>query len=305
MKLDKFLIGILWIAALVLAMDFWLDIRFGFNVFLRGHWRYLANVQTGADPVNKLFYLSLLAFAVLLPLGLYFISRPSRRIRLEKTPKASTATNVLSTLNANTPPPAQPQSKPAAPLTRPPSIVVPTHMQMTNPVEHISTRADTALPPEPAPHQPVSAPNPNSEAAVQGIVAGAGYIFKSPPRIGGMRPSIWAIGTGEVLVIGAAANTYEESARKFNDAVRQVRRLITDSLGDSVQIKIMPFMFIDDGKTANGVDANGINVFGDIYALQSWFAQNPNKPLPDDEKEDFAAYGDYIDTVAGYFNDKV
>jgi len=308
MKLDKFLLGSLWIIVALLAMDFWLDTRFGFNMLLRGHWQYLANVQTSPDlAVDKWFYASLFVFAIILPLGLYFISRPSRRIVLERrtapVPTLGNPGYLPSAMDTKAPP-----AMPTQPPARPPSITVPTHLLVTNPAEHISTRADAPLPTV-APEPEYAAKASDIEPDVQDAVASAGYVLKNPPHIGDAPLSVWAVGTDETLVVGMVAGTYQEPLRKLNDWLEQVRTLISDTLDGSVQIRILPFMFID-GKITNRDEADalarsyGIGIFDDIASLRNWFAENRNRPLKEDEREDFEAYSEYINTVAEYFNNK-
>ena len=155
---------------------------------------------------------------------------------------------------------------------------------------------------------PELAPDSNLDATVRGIIEGAGYVLKNPPQIDGAKLSVWAIGTDEVLVAGmvASATAYEGPIRSLGNGITQVRTLITDSLGDSVHVKIIPFVLID-GRIANKDELSNafdIGIFDDTNTLREWFSQNLNKPLAPEDKEDFDAYGDYIDTVANYFNTK-
>ncbi|MCL2737374.1 MAG: hypothetical protein FWE17_00730 [Alphaproteobacteria bacterium] len=285
MNINKFLLGALWTTALALALDFWLDIRFGFNMFLRGHWAYLAGVQTGSEIVHPLFYGSLFAFAILLPFGLYMISRPSRRIILERkteiprpyTPAIPTAVPAAAPAY-----PAYPAAQSAAIPTRPPSVTVPSDLHITNPVEHISTppRANTVR----QDYGVQSAPAPDSDT-IQRIVTSAGYIMKKPPRTGGYTPDIWAIGADEVLIIGKITAA-PGALRTLEALADKVCALIADTLDESVQIQVRTF------------------VVDDIDSLREWADANKSRPVTDDEREDFDAYSEYMDSITGYFDNK-
>ncbi|MCL1785673.1 MAG: hypothetical protein FWG39_00795 [Alphaproteobacteria bacterium] len=291
MKTDKFLLGVLWTVALLLAMDFWLDIRFGFNMFMADHWLFLAKVQTGPDYVNKLFYMSFFVIAVILPFGLYFISRPTRRIRLESGTPYVPSARILPV----------PDSGPSNALqniapVRPPALNVPPHLQITAPPEHISTHADAAPLPE-------FESDEDATDDIKSMISGAGYVLKKSPRVRSLSSLMWAVGTGETLIVVATGKSRDNTLRALDEFLGRVRTLIKDSLDDSVQIKIIPLVFSPDGTATARIGE--IEVFGDASDIGEWFARNPNKPLPDDDVEDFEAYGEYIETVAGYLNDKI
>jgi hypothetical protein len=319
MKPDKFLLGALWTVALVLLADFWFDIRFGFNIFLRDHWRFLADIQTGTDSVSIVFYVSLFLFAIILPAGLYYISAPKRRIRIKKEEieKEILKPEPVSTNNSQ----LITHNSPAVPaMQRPPSMIIPGHLQ------NISLSPTPALTPSPTP-SPVQTNN-ESEIKVRDIITGAGFITMTPPRIMGEQLSIWATGTDEVLIIGKIikvsgdVSAYEGPEATWTDAngrfdspvgtlsssVDKIKQLVSDTLDDSIKIQYRSFLFVDGGRLTNkdmfgGIGRDyGIREFDDMTLLREWIMASPNKPVPTAEIEDFEAYKDYINTIADYFN---
>ena len=302
MKPDKILLGSLWTVVIVMLADFWFDMRFGFNIFLRDHWVFLANVQAGADSVNSLFYISLFVFAAILPAGLYYISKPTRRIKI-----VSRESSVASQPNHES------QITNHAATTspeRPPSIVVPAHLQpiTNNPTEHIHVQAPAApvYNPAPIPSTPANLPSAlryaetravTENPEVEKIVSDSGYILKNPPMIDGVKLSVWAIGTDEVLIAGATGLTPQDLSGK----IARVRQLIADTLDDSISVKIIAFTL--NANVPGGL-YDDVMVFNNLDELRNWFAGNPNAPLAIADTEDFEAYGDYINTVAEYFDNK-
>ncbi|MCL2889905.1 MAG: hypothetical protein FWF34_01445 [Alphaproteobacteria bacterium] len=186
-NIDKFLLGLLWAIALLLAASFWFDIRFGFNIFARAHWRYLANIQTTDAPVSTTFYVSLVIFTLLLPIGLYLISQPYRRIRARRTVHSITpdadlnyrdSHTPLAVLNAQPPTPITPPAAPAP--VRPPELKVPPHLQHNIiPQNHNVAIATHDEPQTTEIHRDVS--------HIKKIISDAGYIIKKSPSIGGTR----------------------------------------------------------------------------------------------------------------------
>ena len=322
MKPDKLLLGTLWCTSLLLAADFWFDMRFGFNIFLRAHWRYLADIQTGPDSVAKMFYISMIAFVLILPLGLYIIARPNRRIRIEN--RIQNTEYKLPTFEPSVTAPA-----------RPPQLTIPTHLQRQT--ASLAPQVQAAPSSRAVSHQPTLPPvnNPpmrivpaETESAALGIVSAAEYHLRKAPTIGGIRINIWAVGTGEILLVGLIAKVNgqvfarEGGDSKWKDddgefaspvwqlagAVEKVRALFDETLDKSLKVDIKPFVIIDGGRIANTDsvrpvwNAFGIEVFNDMDALSGFMDLHRNMPPPEDEREDFEAFVEYIDTVGEYFN---
>ncbi|MCL2338453.1 MAG: hypothetical protein FWC51_00685 [Proteobacteria bacterium] len=365
-RIDKFLLDILWTLALLLAASFWFDIRFGFNIFLRAHWRYLANIQTGADPISIWFYVSIIVFALIWPIGLYLISHPHRKIKITdnrsqpatrsaqregwSTDNArplsihaaepayasyiqsnTAARNNISTLNSQLSTlPVQPAT-PVAPVVRPPLLNIPAAAQPQN--KSATTPAAPATPRRDAIAGPARAadPDPVSVLKINEMIRNVGFINKSAPRIGGIRPGIWAIGTDEALLIGivcgahgdvraveGGASIWKSDADgefaspvwQLTGAIEKLRALFNETLDEEIKITIHGFVVMESGKITNRPevqtiwDAFDIMVFDDASGFQKYLADHPNRQLAAAEQEDFDAYAEYMDTVAEYFNNQ-
>jgi hypothetical protein len=327
-RIDKFLLGTLWTCALLLAASFWFDTRFGFNIFLRAHWRYLANIQTGAEPVAKLFYISLVIFTMILPLGLYLITRPYRKIKMksEKLKVENLKESNNSTLQT-----AQP-AMPAATVARPPQLIVPVNIQ--NSPRNVDVDAadlktsGTATLPHYAIERQI---NPETVSAIREILGRAGWTVKNAPTIGGLLPSAWAIGADERLIVGIicpepgeitadegdasiwksdSGDEFASPVSQLASAMEKLRTLFLETLDEDIKISIRGFVVMDSGIIINRDkvqmvwDAFDIRVFDSVTAFKEFIGEHSNRALPPEEKEDFDAYAEYIDTVGEYFNGK-
>ncbi len=295
-QIDHFLLGLLWLLAITLGASFWFNIRFGFNIFYLGHWEYLGQLQAARQTVSVSFYMSIIVVVFVMIFGLYIIVRP----RFRKIPV------FKPTVQATHTPPAPPvavieKTEPVAQAiqaVRPPRIVVPSNGHAVRP----------AVTTEPAPMvapmspmrmmEPVITPIPTMPPVttsdfedIENIFKSAGYTVKKPPRIGNLRPALFAVGPDENLWIGAVGI---EPAR-LADAVDKLRTIFTDTLED-IQIHIHPFII---APTAPGTD---METFDTVANLRDYISTNPARKLSDDDTEDFDAYSEYVDTVADYFN---
>ena len=91
-RIDTILLGLLWLLASTLGTSFWLNTRFGFNIFSAQHWQYLAYLQAAHTPVQTMFYVSVIMSVLITVFGLYILVRPRlRRIRLPRRPASNTA----------------------------------------------------------------------------------------------------------------------------------------------------------------------------------------------------------------------
>ena len=58
-QFEHFLLSVLLGTSVLLALTFWLNIKFGFNCLSATHWATLASLQASQTPINKDFYLSI------------------------------------------------------------------------------------------------------------------------------------------------------------------------------------------------------------------------------------------------------
>lgn len=275
-QFEHFLLGLLWLLAATLGTTFWLNINFGFNIFSASHWEYLSYLQAAGTPVHPMFYISLLAAMIITVAGLYLmICGPfGGKWRRQRTTPASAPSSDASTLDTlPNMPPAAPASS-GTPVT-PPAAPRPPRLNIARP---------STTPPMPAPR----APSDQDFEEIRKIFTDAGYTVKNPPQIGNYRPALTAIGTGENIWIGGI-NAAPDQIQNTMDKLSEV---FSDTLED-IDITIHGFVIAP----TQPVTDDAILSFDDINALREYMSAHTNPPLSDDEKENFEAYSEYIDTV--------
>lgn len=303
-RIDRILLGLLWLLASTLGICFWFNTAFGFNIFSTQHWQYLAYMQAAHQPVKPMFYASIAASVFIMIFGLYMLVRPRfRKITLavrdtsnkEKqiSPAAPTVTaaQTASTLDitpapatAQAPQPASP--RPATPqnIKRPPHLTLP---RANNYQAAPSARTESTF-------APTSAPDPEKyKTELREIFESAGYVSKNAPKIGNVRTALLAIGTNEVLWLGAVGVSTTDMRR----AIDRLDQVFSDTL-DDITISINGFVIqAPDAATSEFQD---ILMFASANEVREYIAAHPNPPLPDDDQGNFDAYSAYISTVADY-----
>ncbi|MBO4625911.1 MAG: hypothetical protein J5679_01375 [Alphaproteobacteria bacterium] len=296
-KINNILVGLLWLLAITMGADFWFNTKYGFNMFSFQHWQYLAYMQASNQPVKTSFYISILLYIALLVFGLYVLIQPRRRkIVLPvfdrtqptmQTPVSQPQTSTVEqtpTEQTKTEQPETPQQQAttyAGPaLTRPPRLNTPT-----------ITRA-------PVPTGPLSAPAQNTKtnpeqdyADIHDVFTSNGYLVKGAPRIKGIQTSVIAIGTDEVLWIGASG----VSTTDMTKAVDTLKGVFTDTLED-IEIDVHAFIIDATDKNAD----NDILLFDTVEDLRTYIDAHQNIAPDEDEAENFDAYSAYIGTVIDY-----
>ncbi len=318
-KTDKILLSVLWLLAVTLGACFWFKSMYGFNLFLGAHWKYLATLQAGQTAIQSGFYISLVVFTVIALLGLYILVRPKfRRIAVEKRapeskpapqrPTTYASQSVSATMATSQPAPAQTiaqtQSKPldtTPPPALPPHIMPAGLNRPMRPNVARPTSFDAATPPSasPAMAPQASSPAPTTNAApanypeIREMFSSAGYVVKNaPPRIDRTPIALLAIGTGEQLWIGGVGIATTDLTR----AIDKLNQVFSDTL-DDIFINVNGFVVAAPDAATN---ATNVLTFDGMADLANYIATHPNTPPADDERENFNAYSEYIDTVTEY-----
>jgi hypothetical protein len=287
-QIDHFLLGTLWLLVCAMGASFWYNVRFGFDIFSGAHWRYLGVLQAGGNMVAPGFYISMILIAVLAIFGLYMIVRPRfRKIKLGTPPMVAAA-------------PAKPAANPipennAADTST--GVIIPTRPPRLN-IPTISNRANlAAAPTTDAPQSVAPAPmvfiDTNIKTELNSIFESAGFMIKNPPHIGNLRPTLFAIGPDEIVWIGTTGG----NAGDLADAIGKLNDIFTETLED-ITININAFIISPLSRVSDG----RIKYFDSLDDLRDYINQNRSRDIPADEREDFDAYSEYIDTVTNYFN---
>ena len=140
---------------------------------------------------------------------------------------------------------------------------------------------------QPAPRQQTKQDWPE----IREIFSLAGYVIKPEPFINGKKMALLAIGTDEVLYLGAVGISISE----MQGCVNKLEKLFSDTLED-IEIHVHAFVLNPTDKADN----SDILTFDTIDELRDYMNTHRNKPLPDEDVENFAAYSEYITTVIEY-----
>ena len=303
-RINNFLIGLLWLLASTLAATFWFNVMYGFNIFSVQHWQHLAYMQAIGQTVKLSFYISLVVIVIIVTFGFYILLQPRfRHITMpifdrNTPPKPHTApvaqpvsvpgpqTNVVS---ASAPQPTQktePAPQPAPTTASAPGIVRPPRLNIPT-----VTRTEV-VPRVPLTSTPKARIVPETEYAdIRAAFESAGYVYKGIPKIRGVQTAIIAIGTGEVLWVGAVGVMASDMQR----AVETLSGVFSDTL-DDIEININAFIIAP----VDSVENTGILSFETVNDLRNYISGVPNTPPDEDDQDNFDAYSGYIGTVVDY-----
>lgn len=274
-KIDNILLVILWLLAVTLGGAFWLNTKFGFDIFSASHWQYLSIIQASGGHINIWFYVSISAIIAITIVGLYLIIHPHAIARRHKLIKQKSA----ATCQTNLPTPA-------------PQTPVPTTTK--NPDRPRSPYQGTIVAQPPAlniPHQPSPTTSDTFNSnEISEIFESAGYVVKKAPRINDTKLDLFAVGVGEVLWIGA----HNISGQKMHEIIDKLHNVFIDTL-DDIEITINAFIVSPSEPTDNG-----ILTFDSVETLAQYMSEHKNQTLPDDDDGNFDAYSEYMSTVAEY-----
>lgn len=301
---ENILLGLLWLLAATLGTTFWFNTRFGFNLFSGAHWDYLATQQASRAPVSFWFYFSFVAATFITLFVLYLLIKPRRRnIKMPQqqktvptTPAASPTTienksdasqiNIIPGTVQHAPTtPVAPNATPMPP--RPPRL----NIAPANTFAPATPMPTTMTPTIPATTTTPSVQTKQDWPEIREIFSMAGYVIKPEPFINGKKMALLAIGTDEVLYLGAVGI----STSQMQGCVNKLQQIFRDTL-DDIEITVNAFVL-------NPTDTNAdesILTFGSIDELRHYMNEHRNTPLDTDDAENFAAYSEYITTVIEY-----
>ncbi len=294
-KFDKFLLIFLWLIIATLATCFWFNIKFGFNIFSKENWDYLAYMQASQQSVTPLFYISLIVSVFLSIFGLYLLLRPRHRIiKISTKTQHNQDTNISITshqqastgTNYFAPVPERPKR-----LNQQQILPVPTNQ----PVQRSATHTIPTTAPVPTAQNAFINPTAPeikwNKQEITHIFESAGYVIKVPPKINGLQTILFAIGTNETIWIGAT----DCDTATLSDRIATIQQIFSDTLED-IEIDINAFIM---NKTPIAPTAN-ILVFDNTHTLDEYIKAHPNPQLTTEEQENFDAFSSYISTVIEY-----
>ncbi len=293
---ENILLGLLWLMVATLGTTFWFNTRFGFNLFSGAHWDYLATQQASRAPVSFWFYFSFVAATFITLFVLYLLIKPRRRhIKIsapqkpntpQKTnPDASQINIIPGTVQHAPTTPVAPTATPMPP--RPPRL----NIAPANTFAPATPMPTTMTPTIPATTTTPSVQTKQDWPEIREIFSMAGYVIKPEPFINGKKMALLAIGTDEVLYLGAVGI----STSQMQGCVNKLQQIFRDTL-DDIEITVNAFILNPTGTDAD----ESILTFGSIDELRHYMDEHRNTPLDTDDAENFAAYSEYITTVIEY-----
>ncbi|MBO4480061.1 MAG: hypothetical protein J5742_00350 [Alphaproteobacteria bacterium] len=295
---DKILLGILWLMTVALAATFWMNMRYGFDIFSAAHWEYLSELQATRTNIKPEFYVSLVVAIILALTGLYLIVRPRfRKIPFLVQPKpqpqviepqqpATTQPTVLSSYG----PPPSAQARPLSPAL---NRVATKQKRFSPPTQQLNTQPSLSA--QPTGMAPTKSNNNHSPFAMEmnRIFESAGYIMKPCKHIGKLNNPIVALGYDQTLWIGASS----ASVTDVVDAFQTLVTLFEETLGDSADdIHLRGCLIAPTGTTRHEL----ISTFSDLQQFKKFMSENQNTQPKDFDKELFDAISTYISTVTNY-----
>ncbi len=291
-RTNNILIGLLWLLAISLGTSFWFNTQYGFNIFSLQHWQYLAYMQASGQPVKSGFYISFLIIVIIAVLGLYKLLQPKNHGSIMPTrdnlqrpaqPQQSIQPIIQETKPIEVSTPQEPAAPTMPGMVRPPRLNIPAVTRTTAPTPRVPLTATAPSTPKVDPEQ--------EYADIHEIFTSAGYVYKGSPRIKNVQTSVIAIGTDEVLWIGATGVSTPDMQR----AIDTLNGVFADTL-DDIEININAFII---GATDN-VDNSSIMRFASVDELRAFINEHKNTQPDEDEQENFDAYSGYIGTVVDY-----
>jgi hypothetical protein len=274
--LGQILSSILLGTSVLLALSFWLNVNFGFNLFYAQHWNELAQLQASHEHINNVFYVSIGIAIFMFVVGLYMIFKPRNNGATKKNidiPQQNPATNTI--IEKNVEHAQRDNTRNTITLSSPPKLNLP-----KNTAKLASQRYAELVAQQ------------DYDSQLSEIFTNAGYVIKPNITVNGFTTNLFAIGTGEKVWFGAIDCEQD----KFKSALNRLNSIFTETLED---VPINVSAFILDTKARYNSD-NDTLVFHTIDELKEFVATHPNSPLPDLERENFDAYSNYIDTVIQY-----
>lgn len=303
-QFEHFLLSLLLGTSVLLALTFWLNIKFGFNCLSASHWTELASLQASQNLINKDFYLSIGVAIGIFIFGLYIINRPRPRKILIVSQPVIEQPHISQPIK-------QPEIKPVIQTTEPVTEQpIQPHSQDTSknipPVNNVQTNVNMVRPPKlnlPKNIAQIAAAqysqqmiqenkaqqteNQNEEIAK--IFTDNNYVVKKNPVFGDFKTNLFAIGNNEKLWLGSVNG----DIKLLQSAITQLQNVFTETLED-IQIHIEAFLIDTFGKY---IPVDNINVFHNIEELNEFISKNPGDTIEDYDRENFDAYSEYIDTV--------
>ena len=295
-KIERLLLSFLLGISILLGLSFWLHTFFGFNIFFKEHWDELSRLQALQIPIAKGFYISIGFSIFLFVFGMYLIYMPSIKwIHKKALKKESKITPESQPMAKTEKKEEQPEPEPTNnfSLSRPPRLNLPKNMEKRAAARHeeLKNAPATATATAATQKNNTESVSPYNSVLAK-IFTDNGFTVKQTSLVAGFTPNLFAIGPNEVIWIGGV----DANIDALNKAIEELKSIIQTSL-DDVEIYINAFMIDTLGQYQSN---DSVTVFKSIDELKELIQNNPADALTDENKENFVAYSEYIDTILQY-----
>lgn len=288
---EKFLISVLLATSVLLGLSFWLNVKFHFNLFSLAHWNTLAQLQASHTPVDKAFYISVGVAIFIFLFGFVIIITHRHNSNVKTIPQQKNA--EIQPIQQTAQQTASPQQQPSVLMTRPPRLNLPKNMAQVVAAKHNeNSTQQQQTQPQTATNNGISPYNP----LLAEIFSDAGYIVKKLPSISGFTPNLFAIGGNEILWFGGV----DTDVQTIKSTINKLQETFRETLED-IPINIFSFIIDTTNKYSHENDAdNETEIFHSVDECRQFIMEHSAPEIPEDEKENFQAYSEYIDTVIQY-----
>ena len=297
-KIGNLLLGLLWLMTITLATTFWMNTKYGFNIFSAAHWAYLSEMQAYRTQIKIDFYISLIAAIIIALTGLYFLLRPKLQTffiepsQMPPLPNQVTAPNILHHHETDTQQAEQTNNTMSRPEIRP---------TMTRPASPMATSNNRPRLLTPAPNltprlntQSQSSAESPHMIEISSTMENAGYIVKPCARIGKLIKPVVALSYDQTVWV-CSENI---STADMKDALQTLIAIFDDTLGDSANDLTVHGCII--GAPEKSSDPDLISTFNTLDEFKEFMNAHPNNKPDDYDAELFDAISTYISTVTNY-----
>lgn len=297
-KIGNLLLGLLWLMTITLATTFWMNTKYGFNIFSAAHWAYLSEMQAYRTQIKIDFYISLIAAIIIALTGFYFLLRPKLQTffiepsQMPPLPNQVDSPNILHHHETDTQQAEQTNNTMSRPEIRP---------MMTRPASPMATSNNRQ---RPANIAPVSAPRLNTQAQktsesphiieISNTMENAGYVVKPCARIGKLIKPVVALSYDQTVWV-CSENI---PTTDMKDALQALIAIFDDTLGDSANDLTVHGCIVNTSEESS--DPNLISTFNTLDEFQEFMNAHQNNKPDDYDAELFDAISTYISTVTNY-----
>ncbi len=289
-KFEQILLSVLWGMSVLLGLTFWLNTRFGFNVFLIQHWQDLSVLQATQTPISVGFYLSFCIAIFVFLVGIYIILGTHNTTKTIKTVTTTTTITTKETLPAQEQVPEQIPYQAPAPdirMTRPPKLNLPNNMAQIAANHHVMEQNQSNIP---------SVDNTKMyDVELAEIFTDNAYIVKPDVIISGFKTNLFAIGNNEVVWVGAVNCDLD----KFKQKIEKLKNTFKETLED-IPITVYSFVLDTLHKYDSNQQESNLFIFHSIDELKQFISQAQGADVKESDQENFDAYSEYIDKIIKY-----